>query len=174
MCVYWDSLAKEAGFSGMYCISKQSPHGEILDASMRYEPLSSNNVVELWKNRFHNVMNRIWPRLRIYKYDKLWRKIIRNAKKCGKKDCYYGGFVGFDDSPRRGKKARIVLGQTPGKFKEYLTQLYKISQKQQKEFIFLTAWNEWGEGAYLEPDTTDGFAYLEAVKAVKDKYEKNS
>ncbi len=173
MCLYWDSLAKEAGFAGIFCISKQGPHGEMLDASMRYEPLSANNVVELWKNRFHNVMNRLRPRLRIYKYDKLWKKIIHNAKNHGNQNCYYGGFVGFDDSPRRGKKARIVLGQTPEKFEKYLAQLYQISQKQSKDFIFLTAWNEWGEGAYLEPDTKDGFAYLEAVKTIKTKYEKD-
>ncbi len=28
------------------------------------------------------------------------------------------------------------------------------------EFISLTAWKEWGEGADLEPDTKDGYAYL--------------
>ena len=38
--------------------------------------------------------------------------------------------------------------------------------KQNKEFIFLMAWNEWGEGSYLEPDTEYKYGYLEAIKKI--------
>ena len=174
MCLYWNTLAIREGFAGIFFIFKQCYKGLRLDYMMRYEPLSANTRYELWVNRFHNVLNRIRPKLRIFDYDKIWGKIIRNARHSKHRPIYYGGFTGFDDSPRRGKKARIILGGTPEKFQNYLDQLYSISQSQGKEFIFLTAWNEWGEGAYLEPDTTDGYAYLEAVKAVKERHEKNS
>ena len=32
--------------------------------------------------------------------------------------------------------------------------------------VTLYAWNEWTEGGYLEPDTTHGMGYLEAIKRV--------
>lgn len=38
------------------------------------------------------------------------------------------------------------------------------------EYLFLNAWNEWGEGMYLEPDTKNGYSYLEAVKGARKQY----
>ena len=172
----WNSWAKEAGFNGMWFITRDDPYKDVsgYDVLFNYEPQFSG-----WLNI--GFANRVFRRLKYligkeslkkYSYDKIWKKILRYADSHPKSYC--GAFVGYDDTPRRGKRGTVVIGQTPQKFQKYLDQLYSISQSQGKEFIFLTAWNEWGEGAYLEPDTTDGYAYLEAVKAVKDKYEKNS
>ena len=95
----------------------------------------------------------------------MWKDIIKEAK-MSSKDTYLCGFVDYDDSPRRGKRARIVKGGNPQKFEYYMRELVNISLKQNKEFIFLMAWNEWGEGSYLEPDTEYKYGYLEAIKKI--------
>ena len=102
------------------------------------------------------------------KYGILFLPFLKNAKFKEKEDIWYGAFVSYDDSPRRGRQGKIVKGESPGKFEKYLKELARISDEQNKPYIFLTAWNEWGEGAYLEPDTDNGYAFLEAVNRVSE------
>ena len=80
-----------------------------------------------------------------------------------------GDFVRYDDTPRRGKEAMIILGETPEKFQKYLSRLYKLCCQHDKPILLLTAWNEWGEGAYLEPDERDKYGFLEAIKKVREE-----
>lgn len=34
--------------------------------------------------------------------------------------------------------------------------------------MYINAWNEWGEGTYLEPDEYYGYQYLEVIKEALD------
>jgi hypothetical protein len=98
----------------------------------------------------------------IYDYDKVWKKILKSAR-VGRN--IPGCFVRYDDTPRRGKNAELIINESPEKFEKYFGELYSISCNRNKDILLLTAWNEWGEGAYLEPDEQNGFAYLEALKS---------
>ena len=57
-------------------------------------------------------------------------------------------------------------GANPDRFAFWFRQLVDavIAEPFEHRLIFLNAWNEWAEGAYLEPDDRYGVGYLEAVR----------
>lgn len=70
-----------------------------------------------------------------------------------------------DRSPRSGRKAVIYYGSTPELFGKAIENAYGCvkERESQHKLIFLNAWNEWGEGSYMEPDKKDGHAYLDML-----------
>lgn len=163
MCIYMCELAKKDGFPGIFFISSANFSRKRIGMDFRYEPFNVCSPVDYLRRKQKNK-----EEMKMYDYDERWKKILFNARFFPSSKTLLGGFVRYDDSPRRGEKANIVVGETPEKFCNYMEQLIRLSKKQNKEFIYLTAWNEWGEGAYLEPDTKDGYAYLEALKRAID------
>lgn len=170
MVDYWDELAKENGFSGVKCIFSYNPlHGIPRTADkFRYEPLYSGwgSFVDRAKRLLFK--NKTQENIALFSYEKVWRRVISNAKMCFDKHLYFGAFVNYDDSPRRGKRGKAIIGGSPRLFENNLRQLIKVCEKKHKSYIFLTAWNEWGEGAYLEPDSKNKYEYLEALKRAKN------
>lgn len=168
MCQFWNELAQKDKFDGIYFIYKNKRWFDWGKNKKRfnYEPHYNGWMnPTIWERRLNKI--KIFFNLPInttyYNYDDIWRKIIKNAKNASPNE-FLGAFVNYDDSPRRSYKGKIVKGASPYKFKKYLSKLIDISGKQEKDYIFITAWNEWGEGAYLEPDNITQFNYLVALK----------
>lgn len=166
MSAYWDILAKQNGFAGIEIIFSYNPLHGIPKSAMKfkYEPLYSG-----WGgfgDRAKRLINRSaeQQKIKLYDYETVWKKLVSSANKCHDSNLYYGAFVNYDDSPRRGNKGKAIINQSPILFQKYLTKLINISRKQNKEYVFLTAWNEWGEGAHLEPDEKYKYEFLEAYK----------
>lgn len=166
MCNKWDMWARSEGFNGVYFVSAKSSGPIELETCFVYTPFGkgSMNKAEVIETKIKDKFCRYLNIPNKYSYDDLWNRIITNARKDKSPNVFYGAFVGYDDTPRRGLNGKIVVGQTPQKFEKYLCELLSISRIRDKEFLFITAWNEWGEGAYLEPDNVSKFAYLEALK----------
>ena len=168
MRAYWNELAVQAGFSGMYFITRDDPYKDVggFDSLFNYEPQFSGWLNIGFFNRAFSRVKYLLGResLKKYSYDAVWRKIIGYAE--NHRESFYGGFVNYDDTPRRGNRGKVVVNGSPEKFEKYLKMLYDISCDRDKQFLFLTAWNEWGEGAFLEPDKIDGYSYLEAIRRI--------
>ena len=79
-------------------------------------------------------------------------------------------FSGWDDRPRAGlENAIVLLGNTPEQFgKMFKNSLRYVDSK--APVVIIEAWNEWGEGANMEPSKQYGFGYLtEIAKALNIK-----
>ena len=168
MVRYWDILAKKNGFNGIICATKENYKKEHLEYKIRYTPLSPEYFLDKIKYKIKDIIAAKMKKIRFYNYDSCWKEILINAKKSDSKT-FLSGFVDFDDTPRRGKKGRVMKGATPEKFGQYIYKLAKIAKDKKQEYMFVTAWNEWAEGAYLEPDTINKYAYLEQLKMAINK-----
>lgn len=76
-------------------------------------------------------------------------------------------YVGWDNTPRRGERGVVVLGQTPARFHQQVRRAMDTVARRppEEQLLFVNAWNEWAEGNHLEPDLAYGRAYLEALQA---------
>ncbi|WP_068170267.1 glycoside hydrolase family 99-like domain-containing protein [Neokomagataea thailandica] len=72
----------------------------------------------------------------------------------------------WDNDARRQGKGLVLHGSTPALYKKWLNGLITYAQNNpfyNETLICVNAWNEWAEGAYLEPDQHFGSAYLNAT-----------
>ena len=74
----------------------------------------------------------------------------------------------LDRTPRAGRNAVILTGSKPELFGKYLQDTVDIvkNKKEEDRIVIINAWNEWGEGNYIEPDMKFGKGYLDACKQV--------
>lgn len=170
MVKYWDLLAKKNGYPGVCCLTLDNCLNRLSSCELknrfRYYPRSPQNIYELASEELNKRLNCNRNHPVVKDYDREWNRILKSAARAPK-NTYLSGFVSFDDTPRRGNKATIYLGSSPDKFEKYFSKLLRISENRGDEYVFLSAWNEWGEGMYLEPDKLYEYGWLEAVSRAR-------
>ena len=195
MLDYWNELAKENGFDGMVFAYQQISYHilEGRDESrfkynIEYQPGYARYDIQMNQDskagqlafRFRNTVRKIVSSvdkmigtnitakltrntLQTEDYDSLCKEIIN--RKPDSEKALPGMFVGWDNTPRRGKTGRVCIGSTPEKFEKYLKlQIENAEKNYKKDILFVFAWNEWAEGGYLEPDSKNKYGYLEAIR----------
>lgn len=176
MISYWNDRMREEGLGGIYVIetlNSTQKGGYLLNSSAyaEFEPMYTiykylNFGKRAYRYLFHHLNLSNLGCHDFLSYDKVW-KLILQRRRYEKKKIFLGAFPGWDNTARKGKDGLVIKGSTPQKFQKYFQIQFQESVEQNKEFLFINAWNEWGEGAYLEPDECHEFAYLQAIRDAK-------
>lgn len=100
---------------------------------------------------------------RVYDYEEL-------ALRAGNIDnenftCFKAVMPSWDNEARKPTQGFSFYNAKPELYARWLDSAIKTTMKRKPEerLVFINAWNEWAEGAHLEPDRHNGYAYLHAT-----------
>lgn len=186
----WQKLARENGLNGIHFVGKTASvgkfdkgvlHDYLNDVKSRYDTVKAQGMeainsvglrraeimsVGLYRKMLERLINKINPFGKIEKYD--YAHIIKYLFSEEDKEEYVYPTIlpRWDKTPRVGHRCYVYTNSTPALFEKSAKQAVEMIQHKQPEhrIIFLQAWNEWGEGNFMEPDLEFGRGYLEALK----------
>lgn len=189
MLDFWQELAEQDGLERLYFGYQKTDKEELyrkddsrFEYNIEYQPGFSGKWQEagwhrvlrkikqntclildrvLRTSRFSTM--RIEPKLEKKDYIKYWDAIVTHVPDDSK--CIPGAFVDWDNTPRKGIRGSWFQGVSPELFYEYMKkQIIHTREVYKKDMLFVFAWNEWGEGGYLEPDMRFGAGMLQALQ----------
>jgi hypothetical protein len=188
----WNELAVKNGLKGIYFVGRcdalpvmdknalkdidkltKPRYDEVLkkgynginSVTLKYAEFKHSGILH---KAVHSMLRRYFGGIVLDKYK--YEDIIANfVTPEDYEDCIYPQLIPRRDrSPRSGRKAMIYYDSTPEKFRVAAEKAVKCVEKRDMDhrLIFLNAWNEWGEGAYMEPDLKFGHGYIDVLKEV--------
>lgn len=185
MCDLWNNLAQKDGFDGIFLISERtsfdvdkrtncfSSYCDFEPAfSLHYRLSKTQQVLRILKRfsvRFLNIFLKNKKIENVININVLTKKMGTDSH-CNGLPVFPGVCPSWDNTPRKGFRGMYLKNATPQHFYNTISRIQK-NNKNADSFIFINAWNEWSEGAFLEPDSILKFGYLEAIKKAVDDFE---
>jgi len=157
----WREKSKEYGIGEIFILISVNSYNinkiqdlKLFDGAYDFPPRNNiRNIRIKFKNTF--LYNRL-----IYK-----NIYLNNIIDPNKIPIYRGSMLEWDNCPRI-KACTIYDYYSSEKFymiNKIIVEWTKKNYNKENRFIFINAWNEWGEGSYLEPDDKFGYASINSL-----------
>jgi glycosyltransferase involved in cell wall biosynthesis len=163
----WRKWARENGLGELYLIYTQSaevrdPADYGFDAATEFPPnvIGPPLVTDLIQPHDPGFSGKV--------YD--WSALVERSRHYpvpGYK-LFRGVCPSWDNTARRPGRGTTLLYSNPKDYREWLENAVSDTRRRfrgDERLIFVNAWNEWAEGAHLEPDRRYGYAWLQATRA---------
>jgi len=158
-----NSLAKQKGYNGIYfIITTNAPPADGIEQLFRdigFNSYTGWNYVESQGARIDD-------------YDVMVNAYLNNYAAASRTAHALPYIVpaspGWDSRPWSGNAAVVRNNPTPDKFARMLNAAKQLIDTDSKipKILMIEAWNEFGEGSYIEPTKKWGFSYLESIKKI--------
>ena len=179
MLDFFNRRAKEEGFEGVFFVGgntaqQNESRRELLDAWYDFEPgrTLKHNFSRVYKARY-NLGTAFRHGLNAFLKNKILERRIpirwitdNIASRDYEENEFPGIIAEWDNTPRRDYKGLVYTGASPEIFEKTLRALKSKVEGRKNDFVYLNAWNEWGEGAMVEPTVTKRYSYLEVIRRV--------
>lgn len=169
----WRDWCRENGIGEIYLIYPQSfekcdPKDYGFDAAVEFPPNNTAppNVTKLQEPLTHPYNSTV--------YD--WRALVEKSESYEEPSytLFRGICPSWDNTARKKDKGTVFINSCPKLFEKWASNAIKDTHRRfanpEEKLIFVNAWNEWAEGAHLEPDQKYGYAWLEAIKNSHTKF----
>ena len=102
-----------------------------------------------------------------------YASIVARARDCDADyPMFRGVFPCWDNEARKPGRGYTFANATPSRYREWLDLAIDYARRKPvvgERMLFINAWNEWAEGAHLEPDRRYGYAFLNATRGALKK-----
>jgi len=169
----WREFCLKNHLGDPYLIAAQTfglsdPRTVGFDAAMQFPPHNEWHSGDLMIQASTELANPDYSSY-IFSYPKMVEHQENQIKTTTPYPLYKTVFPSWDSEPRKPGRGTIYAYSSPSLYRRWLQTACDWTIKnhpQEERFVFINAWNEWAEGAHLEPDRRFGYGYLEATKDV--------
>lgn len=168
MLGHWRDIAKKNGIGDLYIIAVKENTADLdliglgFDAISEFHPGTIYRYCKDITDKINFIRDDFSGQILDYK------DIVENKKyfKYQSPKLYRSIMPMWDNTARRNNKGMIFENSSPELYSIWLEDILEesLNKDLDEPVVFINAWNEWGEGAYMEPDKKYGYAYLEKTK----------